>query len=112
MSNKDTVLARFRDRIAAACSPVGVTADEVRVTGSGVSIPALGVSVVLVSDAGRRVWRATQTHRVRSLGDEEDQPFRTILFEEPFDREWAVSKRLAMKLAEFRVDAAIDAAGA
>jgi hypothetical protein len=110
MTSKSAVLARFRDRVAAACAPLGVTPSDVAVTGSGLALPSIGLSVSVATNDGKRVWRATQVTRVRQLGSDAEQEYRSVLFEEPFEREWAVARRLAMRLAETRVDAAIDAA--
>jgi len=42
------------------------------------------------------------------VGETEDRQFSTILFEEPVGSELWVAKRIAMKVAEGRIDYAID----
>lgn len=104
-------IVRFRSAVVTACRAVGVSEADVLASTNGISIPDAGIVVsVSVSDSGR-VWRASQRYTVSSVGDDQEREVSAVLFEEPIGREWNVAKRIAMLLAEGRIDAAIDASG-
>jgi hypothetical protein len=104
-------IAKFKTSIAVACSAVGVRSDQVVVIPGGISLPDYEVSVVLVVSEGVRVWRAVERRFVSSVGeDEEVKEYSAILFEAQIGRETIIAKRLAMRIAEMRIDVAIDSA--
>ena len=101
---------RFSKAVAAACSPLGVKKHEIMVSGRGISIPNAGLTVTADLSDGARVWRAVSRMTVQSVRGDADRVITTILFEEPFEREWQVARRIAMHIAQTRIDAAIDEA--
>lgn len=102
-------IVRFRNAVAMACRAVGVPDDGILVSANGIAIPEANVVIsVALSDSGR-VWRAVQRYMIRAVGEDDDREMTVVLFEEPLEREWAVAKRIAMRIAEGRIDAAIDA---
>jgi hypothetical protein len=105
-------IAKFKNSIAVACSAVGVRSDQVAVIPGGITISEYEVSVILVVSEGVRVWRAVERRFVSVVGeDEETKEYTTTLFEAPIGRETSIAKKLAMRIAEMRIDVAIDSAG-
>jgi len=110
MSQSSEQMQKFTNAVAVACAPLGVKRHEIKATARGISIPSAGVSVSAELSDGVRVWRAVSRMTVRSAAGGEDRAISAVLFEEPFEREWQVARRMALYLAEIRIDAAIDAA--
>lgn len=110
MAQPTNPMQRFAKAVAAACSPLGIKPHEVVATGRGIAIPSAGVSVTAELSEGVRVWRAASRMVVRSVSGGDDRTISAVLFEEPFEREWQVARRMALHLAEVRIDAAIDEA--
>lgn len=101
---------RFGKAVTAACAPLGIKKHEVVVSGRGISIPSCGISVTGELSDGVRVWRAVSRMHVASVTGDSDRTVSAVLFEEPFEREWQVARRIALYVAEVRIDAAIDEA--
>lgn len=102
-------IVKFKQSIATACGAVGLRPDQIVVVPGGISIPDYEVSVLLVVSEGVRVWRASERRFIRILGEDEDlREYEAILFEDKIGREAVIAKRLAMKIAEMRIDVAID----
>lgn len=102
---------RFRKAVAAACSPLSIGEADILVSGRAISIPAAGLHVSAeLSGNGKRVWRAVSRMAVRSVSGEGERVLTEVLFEEPFEKEWQVARRIALHVAEARIDAAIDEA--
>lgn len=101
---------RFRKALAVALAPLGIKEEGIEVTPKGISVPEAGLAVTAeLSSKGRRVWRAVSRFTIPSAaGEGLERTVTTVLFEEPFEREWAVARRIAMTIAEWRIDAAID----
>lgn len=112
MAKPSNPIPKFASAIAAACSPLGIKAHEIVATARSISIPSAGLSVSAELSNGVRVWRCESRMTVRSAVGGEDVSVPAVLFEEPFEREWQVARRMALHLAEIRIDAAIDAANA
>jgi len=101
-------IVRLRNALQAACGAIGMGDEEIFADRTGVDVPGEGISLAITLSEGHRVWRAVETYTIRSVGEAEDRQFSTILFEEPVGSELWVAKRIAMKVAEGRVDTAID----
>lgn len=104
-------IMKFKQSVITACCAVGLRHDQVCAIPGGISIPDYELSVVLVVSEGVRVWRAVEHRFVNVLGEDEDvKEYQTTLFEDQIGRETNIAKRLAMRLAEMRIDIAIDEA--
>jgi len=102
-------ILKFKQSVVTACCAVGLRHDQVVVIPGGISIPDYELSVVLVVSENVRVWRAVERRFINVLGEDEDvKEYQTILFEDQLGRETNIAKRLAMRLAEMRIDVAID----
>lgn len=112
MATPPNPVQRISRAVAAACAPLGIKKHEIQVTGRGISIPVADLAVTADLSNGARVWRAVSKMTVHSVRGEADRTIAMILFEEPFEREWQVARRIAMHIAQTRIDAAIDEAAA
>lgn len=110
MAQVPTPVQRFSKAVAAACAPLGIKSHEIMVSARGISIPVAGLTVTADLSNGARVWRGVNRMQVLSVTDDVERAITTVLFEEPFEREWQVARRIAVHIAESRIDAAIDAA--
>lgn len=111
-ANAPTQVQRIRRAVAAACSPLGIKEHDIIVSARGISVPSAGLSLSAELSGGVRVWRAANRFHVMSVLPETEREMTTVLFEEPFEREWQVARRIALHIAETRIDAAIDEATA
>lgn len=96
-------------RILVAGGPLGVKSSDLTLSVRSLSIPETGIHLSIVADGGKRRWRAMLNEFVRPLDEGGQTAVSTILFEEPLGSEWVIAHRIAMKVAETRIDAAIDA---
>lgn len=110
MAQAGNQMQRIVRAVAAACAPLGIKRHEIVASGRSIRIPSCGLSVTAELSNGVRVWRATSRMQVASVTGEGERTVATVLFEEPFEREWQVARRIAMQIAESRIDAAIDEA--
>lgn len=110
MAQPGNNLQRAVSAVAAACAPLGVKRHEIVVSGRTIAIPSCGISVTAELSEGVRVWRATSRMQVASVTGDGERTLSAVLFEEPFEREWQVARRIALRIAETRIDAAIDEA--
>jgi hypothetical protein len=101
-------LRKMAERLVVAGAPLGLTRSDLVLTTRSLSIPEAGVHLSVVADDGTRRWRALINEFIRPLEDGGQKAVSTILFEEPLGREWLIARRLVMKIAEGRIEAAID----
>lgn len=108
---KTTVIDRLTRAVSVAVGAIGFRQSDVIASARGVSIPSAGINVILVEGRERgRVWSATEYFSILGADDFEERKTSRVLFEIPLGQEWRVGRSLAMKLAERRIDAAIDEA--
>ncbi len=105
-----TQIEKIEKAVTAACLPLGIKEHDIIVSDRGISVPSAGLSVSAELSSGERVWRAVSRFQILSVLPETERTITTILFEEPFEREWQVARRIAFHIAETRIDAAIDEA--
>lgn len=96
--------------VAVACAPLGVKADKITPTEKGIEIPQAGMAVTLALSSGQRVWRAVAKYQIHPVNEGDVSEAEIVLFAESFENIWGVAKKVAMHLAETRIDAAIDRA--
>lgn len=118
---KPTIIDQLHKAVAAACAPIGIRKTDIIPSARGLSIPSHGIVMTLKlsgdtektrspdPDKGR-VWHVVEHFSILPFGEDEERKAVRILFEAPFGSEWTAAKRLAMTLAERRIDTAIDAA--
>lgn len=106
-----SAIAKLKQAVCIACRVIGLRPDQVVVIPGGISIADYEMSVLLMASGDTRIWRAVERRFVRMVGGEDElKEYETILFEERLGREMTMAKRLAMRIAEARVDLAIDQA--
>jgi hypothetical protein len=103
-------MQRIVRAVAAACAPLGIKKHEIVASARSIAIPSCGIAVSAELSDGMRVWRASRNMQVASVTGEGERSVSTVLFEEPFERELQVARQIALQIAEFRIDAAIDEA--
>ncbi|MTH94815.1 hypothetical protein [Roseibium sp. RKSG952] len=103
-------LRNMAERIVIAGAPLGLARSDLVLMPRSLSIPDAGIHLSVVTDGGTRRWRALLNESIRTLEDGGQKAVSTILFEERLGKEWLVAQRLVMKIAEGRIDAAIDSA--
>jgi len=108
MSGQEQV-AQLRRSVVQACRVLGVAEDSFVFSRSGFEMPGHGIKVSLIVAEGTRVWSAVETFVVPGTTRAEDRHYSTVFLEEPLGRELSFAKKFAMKMAETRIDAAIDA---
>jgi len=107
---KSTPVMKLRNAVSAACKAIGLPDDAIIATPTGLSIPDAGIVVSLAISDNKRVWRATARYLVRTIEDDDFRSYSAVLSEEPLDAILPMAKRVAMKLAESRIDYALDEA--
>jgi len=108
MSGQEQV-AQLRRSVVQACRVFGIGEDSFIFGRSGFDMPDHGIKVSLIVSEGTRVWSAAETFVVSGPTRSEDRQYSTVFLEEPLGRELSFAKKFAMKMAEARIDAAIDA---
>jgi len=106
--NGQEQVAQLRRSVVGACRVVGLEEDAFVFSRSGFDMPDYGIRVSLVVSEGQRVWSAVETFVIPGV-DSEERQYSTVFLEEPLGRELSFAKRFAMKIAEARIDAAVDA---
>lgn len=106
--NGNNQVAQLRRSVLAACRVVGIDEDAFVFSRSGFDMPDYGIRVSLMVSEGNRVWSAVETF-VIEVADGEDRRYSTVFLEESLGRELSFAKKFAMRMAETRIDAAIDA---
>ena len=106
---KTTIIERLMRSVTVAVGAIGLKGADVVSSARGLSIPSVGITVALVESRDKgRVWSATEYFSILGADDFEERRTSRVLFEVPLGQEWRVGRALAMKLAERRIDAAID----
>lgn len=108
-SEEKSPLRNMAERILVAGTPLGLAKSDIVLTTRSLSIPEAGVHLSVVADDGNRKWRANLNEFIQPLENGGQKAVSTILFEEELGREWFIAQRLVMRIAESRIDAAIDA---
>lgn len=105
---KNLTMDRFRQCLVAACSVVGIPSEAIQVHGSAIVIPTENIAITPELSGNVRVWLVTTTFTVGSMDGNSDREITNVLFEEPLNSIWTVSKRVALYLAERNIDVAIE----
>jgi hypothetical protein len=107
---KPTMIDQLVKAVIAACAPIGIKKNDIVVSARGIAIPSCGIVMTLKLVDSHRVWNAAEHFSILGIDGDEERKAVKILFEVPFGSEWQAAKRLAMNIAERRINAAIDAA--
>lgn len=104
-------MKKFRTMVSLVLEAVGVQDSDIILTMNGISIVSYGIIISIVkNDQGKIIWKVTETHRQVMFGKNEEQEISTVLFESAWGTEWYMLKRIAMKIAEIKIDSLIDSA--
>lgn len=105
---KNLTMNGFQKTLAAACSVLGLPSEAVQINGSALLIPSENIAITPELSGNNRVWLVTTTFKVGSIDGLSDREITNVLFEEPLSDIWAVSRRVALYLAERNINIAIE----
>jgi hypothetical protein len=107
---KPTIIDQLTNAVSAACAPVGIRKGDISTSPRGLAIPSCGIVMTLKLVDSNRVWNAVEHLSILSFGGDDERKTVKAIFEVPFGSEWQAARKLAMYIAEKRINAAIDAA--
>lgn len=105
---KNLTMSGFQKALQAACSVLGLPPGAVQINGSALVIPSENIAITPELSGSTRVWLVTTTFTVGSIDGLTDREITNVLFEEPLNNIWAVSRKVALYLAERNIDIAIE----